>query len=146
MPKALIIILLASLVAACSDQEGKEQAKAQVSTGMAGHQMGDSGKSVSVKTPNVPFKFGAGMELFRDKCSACHGKWGGGTDQGPPLMHAFYKPSHHDNSSFYRAIRNGVKAHHWKFGNMPPVAGLTPEDAEKVLPFIRWLQQENGIY
>jgi hypothetical protein len=61
-------------------------------------------------------------------------------------MHAFYKPSHHENSSFYRAVRNGVKAHHWKFGDMPPVTGLTPEDVAKLLPFIRWLQKENGIY
>jgi len=40
--------------------------------------------------PKVPEKYVAGMEKFKDLCSSCHGKWGNGTPQGPPLMHGFY--------------------------------------------------------
>jgi mono/diheme cytochrome c family protein len=143
MPKILIMIPLLFLITACSDQ-GED--KSENSMGTAGHQMGDGAKKVSVKTPNVPFEFGRGKDLFIGNCAACHGNWGGGTDQGPPLMHDFYKLSHHGDAAFYRAVKNGVKAHHWGYGNMPPITGLAPEDVAQLLPFIRWLQKENGIY
>ncbi len=96
--------------------------------------------------PKVPYKYVLGMEKFRNLCSRCHGKWGNGTHQGPPLMHGFYKPSHHGDPAFYRAALNGVRAHHWRFGDMPPVPGATRKDIDVILPFIRWLQRENGIY
>ncbi len=96
--------------------------------------------------PKVPYKYAMGMKKFRTLCSGCHGKWGNGTHQGPPLMHRFYKPSHHGDPAFYRAALNGVRAHHWRFGNMPPVQGVTRKDISTLLPFIRWLQRENGIY
>lgn len=96
--------------------------------------------------PKVPGKYVSGMEKFRSLCSGCHGKWGNGTSQGPPLMHGFYKPSHHGDPAFYRAVLKGVQAHHWHFGDMPPVPGATQKDVDILLPFIRWLQRENGIY
>jgi len=61
-------------------------------------------------------------------------------------MHGFYKPSHHGDPAFYRAALKGVQAHHWRFGNMPPVPGATRKDVDVLLPFIRWLQRENGLY
>jgi cytochrome c len=65
------------------------------------------------KNPNVPFQYGRGMQIFREKCSVCHGKWAEGTaDKGPPLVHPYYEPSHHDDDSFYRAALSGVNAHH----------------------------------
>lgn len=96
--------------------------------------------------PKVPFKFALGQQKFQAMCSACHGKWGDGSDQGPPLMHGFYKPSHHGDSTFYKAASKGVRAHHWNFGDMPPVTGATSRDIDAILPFIRWLQKERGIY
>ena len=98
------------------------------------------------KQPNVPFKFAIGKKKYQASCSVCHGKWLEGTRQGPPLMHGFYKPSHHGDPSFYRAALKGVQAHHWKFGNMPPIAGITRKDMDSIVPFIRWLQQEKGLY
>jgi cytochrome c5 len=96
--------------------------------------------------PNVPYKYALGMDKFQELCSSCHGKWGNGSPQGPPLMHGFYKPSHHGDAAFYRAALKGVFAHHWRFGDMPPVPGATRKDVDKLLPFIRWLQRENGLY
>lgn len=61
-------------------------------------------------------------------------------------MHGFYKPSHHGNAAFYRATLQGVRAHHWQFGDMPKVEGVTAEDMDSIVPFIRWLQQEKGLY
>jgi mono/diheme cytochrome c family protein len=98
------------------------------------------------KNPHIPFQFGLGMQKFQEKCSACHGKWAEGTaDKGPPLVHPYYEPSHHDDDSFFRAALSGVQAHHWHFGNMPPVEGITKQDIGRIVQFIRWWQKENGI-
>jgi len=100
----------------------------------------------AVKQPNVPFKYAVGKKKYQESCSVCHGKWLGGSKQGPPLLHGFYKPSHHGDPSFYRAALKGVRAHHWKFGDMPPIRGITRKDMDTIVPFIRWLQQAKGLY
>ena len=51
-----------------------------------------------------------------------------GTQQGPPLVHKIYEPSHHADFAFQRAAAQGVRAHHWKFGNMPKIESVTPDD------------------
>lgn len=94
----------------------------------------------------LPFAHMQGAKKFHSMCSGCHGRWGEGTDQGPPLMHAHYKPSHHDDVSFYRAVKQGVRAHHWNFGDMPAIEEVSQSDMEAIVPFLRWLQQEKGIY
>ena len=43
------------------------------------------------------------------------------------------------------AARNGVSAHHWEFGNMPVIEGLTNADVRAIVRYIRELQRENGI-
>lgn len=121
-------------------------AQAASTPGMIGHQMGDSTERREIKTPRVPFKYAVGMNKFRTLCSSCHGKWAEGSEQGPPLLHNFYVPSHHSDSAFYSAALEGVRAHHWKYGDMPKVEGATTKDVEKIVPFVRWLQQANGIY
>jgi hypothetical protein len=47
--------------------------------------------------------------------------------------------------AFVLAAKNGVRAHHWKFGNMPPVKGLTQADVKYIARYVRELQRENGI-
>ena len=93
----------------------------------------------------VPFQYGLGKNQFETNCSGCHGPWGKGTAIGPPLMHRFYIPSHHTDTAFYQAALKGAKAHHWKFGDMPAVAGMTRKKMRKIIPYVRWLQQQNGI-
>jgi cytochrome c len=79
-------------------------------------------------------------------CAACHGANGQGRDGiAPPLVHRIYEPSHHGDMAFLLAVRQGVRAHHWQFGDMPPIAGLTDDDVTKIVAYVRALQRANGI-
>ncbi|MBF0382902.1 MAG: c-type cytochrome [Magnetococcales bacterium] len=98
------------------------------------------------KTPNVPFHLGLGMQKFQEHCSECHGQWAEGTaDKGPPLVHKYYEPSHHDDGAFFRSVQSGTSAHHWTFGDMEPVVNVTKQDIVHMIKFIRWWQRQNGI-
>ena len=86
-----------------------------------------------------------GEQVFNATCAACHGENAAGTEVGPPLVHRIYEPSHHADFAFDMAINNGVRAHHWKFGNMPPQPGLTKADVATLIAYVRELQRANGI-
>ena len=86
-----------------------------------------------------------GERAFNAVCAACHGKNAAGTDAGPPLIHRIYEPSHHGDYAFEMAVANGVRAHHWKFGNMPPQPGLTRADVATIVAYVRELQRATGI-
>jgi len=87
-----------------------------------------------------------GKRGFEAKCAACNGVNAAGQDGvEPPLVHKIYEPSHHGDESFQRAVSMGVQAHHWRFGNMPPVEGLTRGDVKMIISYIRELQRSNGI-
>ena len=93
----------------------------------------------------VPAEFQGGEAKFNAHCSACHGPRASGTQQGPPLVHKIYEPNHHGDAAFLRAAEFGVKAHHWEFGNMPKIDGVTAADVEQITRYIRWLQRQAGI-
>ena len=93
----------------------------------------------------VPGEFQVGETTFNANCAACHGKQAAGTDHGPPLVHKIYEPNHHGDPAFQRAAANGVKAHHWEFGNMPKIESVTPEDVDQIVKYVRWLQRQAGI-
>ena len=86
-----------------------------------------------------------GAHLFAENCARCHGAMADGTNMGPPLVHILYEPGHHPDFSFYRAVSNGVIAHHWDFGDMPPVAGLSEDEVTQIIAHVRGLQREGGI-
>ncbi|AKO99553.1 MAG: cytochrome c [Marinovum algicola] len=87
-----------------------------------------------------------GQRAFEAKCAACHGTNAAGQNGvAPPLVHKIYEPSHHGDMAFVLAAKNGVRAHHWRFGDMPPVEGLTQGDAMMIVAYVRELQQANGI-
>ena len=94
----------------------------------------------------IPFHLAKGQLLYEKYCGSCHGMKLDGTDQGPPLIHPFYKPSHHGDKSFYRAVLEGVKQHHWNFGDMAPVDGMTPKKVDAVVPYVRYYQQQKKLY
>lgn len=94
----------------------------------------------------APSEFQAGEAKFKANCAACHGPGAVGTDHGPPLVHKIYEPNHHGDAAFQRAAANGVKAHHWEFGNMPKIDGVTPEDVDAIVKYVRWLQRQAGIF
>lgn len=87
----------------------------------------------------------AGQEAYETYCITCHGPEGQGTDQGPPLVHIVYEPSHHGDDALRSAVANGVTPHHWDFGPMPPVAGISASETEAIITYIRELQREAGI-
>lgn len=99
-----------------------------------------SGKSASLKA-GMP-----GEALFDQKCAVCHGQRAAGSPQGPPLVHRYYEPGHHSDMAFLLAVRRGVRAHHWRFGNMPPVPGLSDADVRAIIDYVRALQRAKGIY
>jgi mono/diheme cytochrome c family protein len=93
----------------------------------------------------APAELQVGEAKFNAHCSACHGPQATGTQQGPPLVHKIYEPNHHGDAAFLRAAEFGVKAHHWEFGNMPKIEGVSSADVEQIIRYIRWLQRQAGI-
>ena len=87
-----------------------------------------------------------GQRAFDAACASCHGTNAQGRqDIAPPLVHKIYEPSHHGDASFLLAAQNGVRAHHWRFGDMPPVSGVTRAEVMDIVAYIRALQRVNGI-
>ena len=95
---------------------------------------------------NVPPVLTKGQALFNTNCSVCHGVGARGTKQGPPFLDKIYEPNHHADSAFYRAAEMGVRAHHWTFGDMPKIPGVTRDDLTQIIAYIRWLQKQGGIF
>ena len=69
-----------------------------------------------------------------------------GTNQGPTLIDRIYHPGHHGDFSIRNAVSQGVQQHHWGFGDMAPVAGLSSDDVEKIICYIRETQRTAGIF
>jgi len=86
-----------------------------------------------------------GKTIYHDTCVVCHGTRARGSRQGPPLVHSTYHPAHHHDLAFHLAVKNGVKQHHWQFGHMPPVTGVTPEQVSDIVAYVRDEQRKAGI-
>lgn len=138
-PAALGVILLAALVVAgCS---GGAPARYD-----GGGNAASPSPAIAVAVPALSAKAQAGREVFNARCALCHGNNAAGSGQGPPLVHRIYEPGHHQDFAFRNAVRNGVMAHHWQFGDMPPVPGLSDNDIEQLICYVRELQRANGIF
>jgi mono/diheme cytochrome c family protein len=95
--------------------------------------------------PTAPAELAGGEKLFNNNCAACHGIGAKGTDRGPTFLSKIYEPNHHADVAFRMAPQNGVRAHHWNFGDMPKI-GVSPEELNEIIPYIRWLQRQTGIF
>ncbi|MFD1341497.1 c-type cytochrome [Litorisediminicola beolgyonensis] len=102
---------------------------------------------VAVALPqSLSYEAVLGERAFDAVCAACHGENAAGRNgSGPPLVHKIYEPSHHGDMAFQLAVQNGVRAHHWNFGSMPPQPGLTGADVANIVAYVRELQRANGI-
>lgn len=104
------------------------------------------GTMVKVTLPPLAGDAKIGQRVFAARCAACHGPDAGGVEgAGPPLVHAYYRPGHHGDAAFYLAATNGVRAHHWRFGDMPPVEGITRAEIAAAVAYVRAVQRANGI-
>jgi mono/diheme cytochrome c family protein len=100
---------------------------------------------VAVTLPELSELAQQGQHAFGANCAICHGENGSGSDKGPPLIHKIYEPSHHADMAFVMAMRNGVRAHHWPFGDMAPIESLSLTEMEAIIAFVREVQVANGI-
>jgi mono/diheme cytochrome c family protein len=100
----------------------------------------------TVRAASIPARLVAGETAFNANCAACHGDRALGTTQGPPLVHIYYEPNHHADIAFHLAVERGVRAHHWSFGDMPPVPGVERSEVEAIIAYVRFLQREGGIF
>ncbi len=86
-----------------------------------------------------------GAVVYAAQCASCHGADLRGTDKGPSQLSIVYEPNHHGDNAYRSAIANGAPQHHWEFGNMPAIEGLTAEQVEDVIAYVRSEQERNGF-
>jgi mono/diheme cytochrome c family protein len=87
----------------------------------------------------------AGEPLYQASCASCHGTDLRGTDLGPSHLSIVYEPNHHGDAAFVLAAYNGVPQHHWAFGDMEPVLGLSDENLEAIVAYVRENQRIKGF-
>ncbi len=95
--------------------------------------------------PTTVFTGTDGAALYSQACASCHGADLRGTDQGPPFLDVIYRPGHHADVAFSLAVQRGARSHHWNFGNMPRIEGLTSAQVTAIVEFVREQQREAGI-
>lgn len=93
-----------------------------------------------------PAGVAAGEEFFVASCAVCHGVDLRGSVTGPPFLLPTYAPNHHGEEAFQRAVAFGVQPHHWNFGPMPPIEGLSRDDVSKIVEYVRSVQEAEGIF
>ncbi len=122
----LVIVSLVGLLSSC-DQDSTDRNRLHI--------------------PGPDFKASTekGSSLFSANCSKCHGVKLEGTDKGPSFLNKVYRPGHHGDMVFHWAVSKGVKQHHWHFGDMPAVAGLSGEDVADITAFVRLEQKKAGV-
>ena len=103
------------------------------------------GVQVPKPSPGLMPNPAAGKVLFEKHCASCHGARLQGSDQGPSMLSTIYEPSHHGEAAFQLAVKSGSRAHHWQFGDMAPVPGLTPDDVAQITAYVRLEQRKAGI-
>ena len=88
-----------------------------------------------------------GEIYYNAVCASCQGANAAGQDGiAPPFVHRIYEPSHHGDIAFILEARNEVRAHHWQFGDMPPVEQpLTDGELGVIVYYVREFQRANGI-
>ena len=118
-----MLALVATVVTACGDDSPDP-------TGTGG-------------SPPLPDQRGAGA--YAEHCASCHGADLRGTDQGPSHLSQVYEPGHHPDWSFEVAIREGVRAHHFDYGDMPPVEGISDTEVADIIAYVRAVQDAEGF-
>lgn len=103
--------------------------------------------NLQVTVPTLSLTEQNGARSYNTNCASCHGvNAAGKADLGPSFINKIYEPAHHGDHAFVIAAKNGVRAHHWRFGNMPPVPSVSDNDLVEIIAYVRAIQRANGIY
>jgi mono/diheme cytochrome c family protein len=111
-------------------------------TGTADAEAGGNEFNIPVQDPILVAEGGV---LYQANCALCHGADLRGTDLGPSHLSVVYQPGHHGDGAFALASINGVRAHHWEFGDMVSMPGLSQEDLDRIIAFVRETQRIEGF-
>lgn len=143
---ALLVIIIGGGFALYSSQRAKPTAAPAATATTRPTAAPQGAAMVEVKPAALSGNELLGETAFNAKCAACHGPSAAGQNGiAPPLVHKIYEPGHHGDQAFLLAAKNGARAHHWTFGDMPPVEGLTTSDIDNIVAYVRALQRANGI-
>jgi cytochrome c len=96
--------------------------------------------------PALTPQLNLGRMNYEAYCASCHGKTGRGSDKGPTFISRIYHPGHHGDRAFIIAPKRGARAHHWPFGDMKPVPGVTDNQLFLILKYVRAVQKANGVF
>jgi len=95
--------------------------------------------------PQDPELVAVGAVVYEASCAACHGGDLRGTDTGPSLLSVVYEPNRHSDVAISLATQVGTRQHHWGFGAMAPIEGLSDDDVEAIIAFVRETQRTEGF-
>mgnify|MGYP001817303926 CR=1 FL=1 len=127
-PTVAMVIVAVLVITACND--ASETTTEAGSTGIA---------------PQDSDLVEVGNAVYQANCAECHGTDLRGTDTGPSHLSIVYEPNHHGDAAFVLAIQRGTPAHHWPFGDMEPVEGLTDSDIAAIIAYVREQQRIHGF-
>ena len=105
---------------------------------------GSDASTTTASVPSLPAG-GDGKVLYEKSCASCHGADLRGTEKGPSHLSEVYKSDHHGDDAFRNAVANGSPQHHWTFGDMAAVPGLSASDVEAIIAYVRAQQAANGF-
>lgn len=97
----------------------------------------------AASTPEA--RLAQGVEVFDANCATCHGEDLLGTFVGPPLLHEIYAPDRLADDDIRAAIANGVTPKNWDFSGMPAFPGLSTDDVDALIEYIRSSQRAAGL-
>lgn len=83
----------------------------------------------------------AGLRLFQEKCSGCHGTHGVGSSRGPALIDKSYFRASFSKQAFHYAVKHGVRQQKWSFGDMPAFPNLKFNQIERLERYLREVQK-----
>lgn len=109
------------------------------------HARHDVAEPRPIRVPDLSPVARQGRAAFDRYCVECHGPHGAGSADGPPLVHPVYRPAHHADMAFALAVQRGVRAHHWRFGDMPAQPDVRADEIAAITRYVRELQVANEI-
>ncbi len=96
--------------------------------------------------PQMTGQLNLGKLAYDRFCAECHGVNATGSDKGPTFINRVYHPGHHADGAFFIAPKQGARQHHWKFGNMKKVEGVTDAQLKNIVAYVRAVQKANGLF